>query len=205
MIETDSELILTVLPMLTKAFDKLGTGLGVTKAYQSEEQGKEHGLYFHLLPGSKPTSTQGSLQKYDRENHIFDEKNRVHTSSQLQLFVDIPARYEINGKRWTANDLLLGLYRRMINPDFLAECNKHGFGILIRDGVTNSTQKNEREQWEEFPLLELTITYVSGYNDQIAAIDTFDGNFVADIALDCSEMFGFDIDYDNFDNGIFGD
>lgn len=160
----ESDIVKVLLPEINKSLADAGLNVIVLKGYQTTGQGIpfDAAVFYHMIRQST-SSTQKSILTYNDVADNFTTSNNLQAQINMQLTCRVitdPA----NDDPVYASDILTEIRNRLSPVEVNRRMKKLGVGIYVPPGITTSVQQNEHDQWEPMPILELGLSYVSGYN-----------------------------------------
>lgn len=160
-----ADVVRVISPLIKKCLADAGLSVILLKGYQPIQQGipVDAALFYHMIPANID-SWQGSYDKYNDVNDNFTTTKSTQESYIMQLTCRSLVDDDDTDPLY-ADDILRILRDRMSPVSINRELKKGGVGLYVPSKLTPSTQQNDAGQWEQMPILELGLSFVSSYND----------------------------------------
>ena len=160
-----------VLPKIRTVLSQAGINSLVVRAYQVTHQGipSADAVIFYQVINAPPKCFEATNQVYNAESDNFNIEHRQQSEMILRLscrLLENPA----NEEPIYANDVLEQIRLRMFDESVIDSLVSQGVGVYAKGGITNVDFKNDFNQYESMPFLELGISYISGFNNTVARV-----------------------------------
>jgi len=152
---TNNDLIRAFLPLIKTALTSYGYDVDILQAYQPVETGvkTKDSVYFFEV-STERIGQPNRISKWDtvQGKTINTDYQIIGITYQISVLVRSP-------KTYTASDILSDLSIYMQSSEFIAELESQGIGILAIKQMRANWFKDDRDQHQEAPSFDFTITY----------------------------------------------
>lgn len=179
-----SDVIKVVSPVIRQCLADAGLDVIFLKGYQPIQQGipSDAAVFYHVI--QTPTdSWQGSYSTYNDIDDNFITRNLTQSGFTLQLTCRSLSAPDDEDPIY-AEDILVEIRNRMSAVEINRTLKRGGVGIYVPSGITTSVQQDEAGQWAQMPILELGLSFVSGYNTTTERVKSIEGTVSALRELD---------------------
>jgi len=152
---TNNDIIRAFLPLINTALTSYGYDVDILQAYQPVEMGvkTKDSVYFFEV-STERIGQPNRISKWDtvQGKTINTDYQIMGITYQVSVLVRSP-------KVYTASDILSDLSIYMQSSEFITALESQGIGILAIKAMRTNWFKDDRDQHQEAPSFDFTLTY----------------------------------------------
>lgn len=170
-----ADVVKAISPVIKRCLADAGLSVIFLKGYQAVQQGipSDAAIFYHML-SLPPDSWQAAYSTYNQDADNFNTNRSIQSGFTMQLTCRALISDSDEDPIY-AEDILTELRNRLSPVEVVRELKKLGVGLFVPSKLTPSVQQNDEGQWEPMPVLELGLSYVSGYNTITERVKSIDG------------------------------